>query len=258
MKLRRESRLSNRMFIQTWGDGHAPAMFVHGWLVNGDVYAPLCRELDLDTQIIVPDLVGTGRSGSARETVGLTTWKNNLAALLQEGGSPLHLVGHSMGGLLAQALATELPELVASLTLIVPVPTQGFPLSGEIKTLFESTASDLSARRAVMDASCINLDGEEKELLYRVVENTEAPAVTNGLREWQAGLPDLDLKRIKCPTLVVGSEDAFLSDELLQEQVVSKIPNATFVSMPQGGHYQLVQQPAALARLIESFARALG
>jgi len=246
------------MFIQTWGEGHSTAMFVHGWLVNGDVYAPLCKELTLDAQLIVPDLVGTGRSGSASQQVGLATWKNNLKGLLQEGGDPVHLVGHSMGGLLAQALATELPELVSSLTLIVPVPVKGFKLSGEVKALFESTATDVSARRAVMDASCVDLEGEDQELLYGMVQDTEEPAVTNGLREWQLGLPNVDLGSIICPTLVVGSDDAFLTNSLLQRQVVNKIPGAQFVSIPNAGHYPLVQRAPELARIIEEFAARLG
>jgi non-heme chloroperoxidase len=246
------------MFIQTWGTGHTTAVFVHGWLVNGDVYGPLCRELNLDVQILVPDLVGSGRSGTASDRVGLESWKGNLSALLQEGGSPVHLVGHSMGGLLAQAVASEIPDLIASLTLIVPVPIKGFKLSGEVKTLFESTATDLAARRAVMDASCVDLQGESKELLHRIVQDIEAPAVANGLREWQAGLPNTDLSRINSPTLVVGSDDAFLNNALLKRQVVKKIPGAKFAEIPKGGHYPLVQRAPELARIIESFATSLG
>ncbi len=251
------------MFIQTWSSGpggsaRATAMFVHGWLVNGDVFSPLCDSLNVEAQILVPDLVGTGRSGKAPDSVGLTSWKNNLTALLKEGESPVHLVGHSMGGLLAQAIAAEIPELVQSLTLIVPVPVGGFRLPDEVRELFERTPTDLDARREVMDASCVDLEGEERAALHKMVEHTESIAVANGLREWQGGLPATDLSRIACPTLVVGSEDAFLSDALLQEQVAAKISNAQFVSIPGGGHYQLVQKPEELARIIESFAATLG
>jgi pimeloyl-ACP methyl ester carboxylesterase len=162
-----------------------------------------------------------------------------------------------MGGLLAQVLAIANPDLVASLTLIVPVPTKGYRLPGEVKALFESTAHDAAARRAVIDASCVDLEGEAQELLYRIVKDTEPLAVGNGLRDWLHGLPDTDLSRITCPTLVVGSGDAFLTDELLQRQVVNKIPGARFVTMGQAGHYPLVQRPAELARIIEEFAASL-
>ena len=109
-----------------------------------------------------------------------------------------------------------------------------------------------------MDASCVDLEGDAQELLYGAVKDSEEAAITNGLREWQLGLPNVDLGSIICPTLVVGSDDAFLNNSLLQRQVVNKIPGAQFVSIPNSGHYPLVQRAPELARIIEEFAARLG
>lgn len=249
------SRRSGRMHVGTWGHGSATWVLVHGWLVTGDVFAPLCRELRLDdAQLLVLDLAGTGRSRPAHSDIGLRSWTDDVVELLSERDGPVHLLGHSMGGLLAQIVAAEHPELVASLTLLLPVPITGFDLDQDNRALFETAGRDMLARRNILDASCSKLTAEQRTFMHRMTRTIDQLAVDNGLRAWLTGSPTTDVQRISCPTQVIASGDMILTDELLAQEVAGNIPGARFIQMPASGHYPQLAATAELARIIEDFA----
>ncbi|MDQ7010296.1 MAG: pimeloyl-ACP methyl ester esterase BioH [Mariprofundaceae bacterium] len=93
--------------------GHGPALtLIHGWGMNSAVFAPLAARLAQDFCVILVDLPGYGRSSWAGE---------DLAAQLQllaQTLPPSMLIGHSLGGVYAQALASRYPERFSRLLLL--------------------------------------------------------------------------------------------------------------------------------------------
>lgn len=99
----------------TWGDGGEPVLLLHGGLVSDPVrhwsaLKPLADRFALRVAV---------RSGYAAHPgapfSGLEACVDEAVALLGEGA---HLVGHSMGGLIALATATARPDLIKSLTIV--------------------------------------------------------------------------------------------------------------------------------------------
>ena len=105
-------------------EGHGPVLvFIHGWVNDQTVWAPLAENLMDDHEVTTWDLRGHGKSDSP--PAGQYSRQHALAdlsAVLDTLGCPVVLVGHSLGGYLALAHALAHPEDVAGLVLVAAGP----------------------------------------------------------------------------------------------------------------------------------------
>ena len=110
-------------------DGHGPVvLLLHGWACDGSDWSWLAVDLAADHRVIIPDHRGHGRSTPTTARFGAKVLAADAEALLER-LSIEHavVVGHSMGTLVASALAVERPDLVTALILIDPC--MGKPVS---------------------------------------------------------------------------------------------------------------------------------
>lgn len=111
-------------------DGKAPAeavVFVHGFNSPSYVWGKLPSMLrDAGYLTLTYDLYGRGGSDRPWADYDLDLYERQLETLLRKVGlhRPVHLVGLSMGGIIASEFALRHPEQVASLTLIDPAGFQ--------------------------------------------------------------------------------------------------------------------------------------
>jgi pimeloyl-[acyl-carrier protein] methyl ester esterase len=95
-----------------------PVVFLHGWGLNHQVWSQLQQALPTQLDIYTPDLPGFGLS-PCPATYDLDTVLAQLAAQIPNQSIVL---GWSLGGLLAIALASRYPEKVKTLGLIASSP----------------------------------------------------------------------------------------------------------------------------------------
>lgn len=97
--------------------GDPTLLFLHGLGDRGATFDVLIRDLRLARfRMLVPDLPGYGASAKPASPLPLTRLADILAAWLGEAcKGPVVLVGHSMGGTLAQLIAERHPALVKGL-----------------------------------------------------------------------------------------------------------------------------------------------
>ena len=127
------------------GEGDRYALLIHGWMTSGLVYKRLTPALvEAGFHVIVPDLRGAGASQESKSDYSLATYAADMVSLLE------HLeiercvvVGHSMGGQVAQLLALEAPERVEAQALLCTVPASGLPLPDDALGLFRSASGTL-------------------------------------------------------------------------------------------------------------------
>jgi 2-succinyl-6-hydroxy-2,4-cyclohexadiene-1-carboxylate synthase len=103
----------------TRGSGE-PVVVLHGFSGSGEAMASLVFQLD-GYRCVAVDLVGHGRSPSPVDLApyGVEAMAASVAQLAAGlGDGPAHVVGYSMGGRVALALAAARPQLCRSLTLI--------------------------------------------------------------------------------------------------------------------------------------------
>ncbi len=98
-----------------------PVVLLHGFTGDVSTMRGLSKRLAADHRVIVPDLVGHGRSSTPERLTayGVGAMAGHVASLVERiGHDQFHLVGYSMGGRVALTLACESPERVRSLGLI--------------------------------------------------------------------------------------------------------------------------------------------
>ncbi len=226
-------------------------LLVHGWMMAGAVFDRIVPALAASWRVTVPDLRGTGDSSRPATGHSLPDHVSDLAAWLREAGLQRPaVVGHSMGGAIAQLLAARHPELVASLVLLNPVPLGGLPLPPEVMARFASAATDRTTQGEILDMATLQLAPADREWLLDIAATVSPPAMVEGLRAWTSGGHGSEASAIRCPTRVVATSDPFLPPDLLEREVVRAIPGATLHLLEGPGHYPQVEAPRRTADLV--------
>ena len=106
------------------GEGRQWVVVVHGYLGQVHLVKPLAEAIrtTCDLNVLLFDLYGHGYSSSGEAVYDADLFVGQLHELISAlpVQTPVHLVGHSMGGAIATCFANKYPQLLRSLTLIVP------------------------------------------------------------------------------------------------------------------------------------------
>lgn len=106
--------------LRSGSGDHAPILMIHGLTADGPSLAVLDSLLPQDREILKMELPGHGRSPRRRVADFADLARQVRARFDDLALENVHLVGHSLGGALALALADTRPRKVQSLTLISP------------------------------------------------------------------------------------------------------------------------------------------
>jgi pimeloyl-ACP methyl ester carboxylesterase len=254
--------------VETFGDpADPPILLIMGAAASMDWWPEgFCERLSAASRYVIRyDLRDTGQSTSyepgAPSYTGSDLVEDAIGLLDTLGIAEAHLVGMSMGGGIAQHLAFEHPDRIASLTLIATSPagsgaTDGGglpPMSDELRRFFSEPPAepDWSDRSAVLDyvvagtrpfQGSVRVDGTAlREVAGRVFDRTKniASSMTNHwiLASGDAAEPRLD--QIRVPTLVMhGTEDPLFPYEH-GEALARAIPGARLAPLDGVGHGEL-------------------
>ncbi len=129
-----------KLHYQELGSGET-VVILHGLFGSGDNWLGPARDLGSSHHVIVPDMPNHGSSPHGT-SMRYPVMAAEIAAFLEH-VAPVHLVGHSMGGKVALALALDFPELVRTITIVDICPVRYQP----------SHESILEGMRAVADAA---------------------------------------------------------------------------------------------------------
>ncbi|HRI67798.1 MAG TPA: alpha/beta hydrolase [Polyangium sp.] len=243
------------------GEGSRVVIFVHGWTMSGQVYDGLLEQLDRSgLTLLVLDLRGAGGSDKpeAADAYSFAHYAADVLAVADaEKVAKFVVIGHSMGGQIAQWLAAHHSERVAGAVLLCPVPACGVPLPSELATLFSTSGGNRDAIKTILGMACKDLPEGAGEQLIDIAMGTTQNAVKFGFNTWTTGGFTDVLEKIRVPVVCVGTDDPFLPPPFLRGEVVGKIPGARFAYLPGAGHYVQVERPRETAAVVEAFLAAL-
>jgi pimeloyl-ACP methyl ester carboxylesterase len=105
-----------KIFYRLYGSGK-PVMLVHGFGETGEVWKNQISFFESKTQLIIPDLPGSG-SSEMTDDMSMSGMAEIIKIIVNEEAiNRFVLIGHSMGGYIALALAEKYPEMVEKLCL---------------------------------------------------------------------------------------------------------------------------------------------
>jgi non-heme chloroperoxidase len=249
-----------RIAYRVLGTGARAVVLVHGWMTSGAVFAEVLEAWQPQgCRVIVPDLRGSGDSEAARDGYALERYREDVLAVLDaEHVGRAVLVGHSMGGQIAQLVAATSPERVEGLVGVLPVPASGLSLPDDARASFRSAGGNAESLGRILDMASPGLARPVRDRLLAEALRVVPGCVTECFDSWSAGGFADRLDAVRAPVLVVASDDGFLPAELLREQVVKPIRGARLVKLDGAGHYLPNEQPRALATALEAFLAGLG
>ncbi|WP_164856317.1 alpha/beta fold hydrolase [Lujinxingia sediminis] len=241
------------------GDGDQDVVLVHGWMVSGAVYDNLIEELaGPDYRLIVPDLRGSGLSSMPNGGYSLRNYIKDMQAVIDDADADdFVLVGHSMGGALAQLYASSYDDDIEGLILMSPVPASGFPLPQESYDLFAAAAYDASLQELIIQISSVDIQPDDFAAMAADAAGVSPQAIRQALDSWTGADFADKLHKIDAETLILVSDDPFMNPALLQAAVGDLIEDSVVEYFPGSGHYLQVEDPASTAAHIDSFISGL-
>lgn len=219
--------------------------------------APLVSTLAARRRVLLVQNPGTG--GSTAD--GATTTAARVAALLDDlDTGPCDVVGWSMGGMVAQALAVDRPDLVASLVLAASAPGTGDAVAPDPAALAALGSGDPAAMLGVLFPG-----DDEAATAYRAGFTTPPPPVGRDVlaaqaaatRSWRAGTDPAGPRTggIAVPVLLVHGGRDTLCPPANADRLAAVLPRTRRWDRPGAGHGVLFDDPATTAatllRLLE-------
>lgn len=236
-----------------------PLLFVHGFPLNRTAWAPQVAAFQSRFRVIAPDLRGMGGSQATAGPVAMDRYAEDLHELLRflEAG-PAVLVGHSMGGYVALALAKAFPEALRGLVLVATKAGADAPAAASARRLAAAKIRTEGAAAVVRDMASRMLSGHPDPARAAAVQGFMSPAQPEGLIGALLGMAERAdagawLGQITVPTLVIaGAEDAIIPPGE-SEALAQAIPHAQLRLIVRAGHLVAFDQAEAFNAALESW-----
>ena len=242
-----------------------PVVFLHGVGGSGRIWAPqLASFAAAGFRPVALDMLGYG----AREPVDRMDF-DALAAdveaqIAQHGLDRPVIVGHSMGGMLAQTLLRRGPRAFRAAVLSCTSPAFGDPTGEFQKKFVVDRLGPLDAGRTMPELApgmVAAVSGPTPDPAGRTLAiETIAATPARSYRAAVHCLVDFDeranLARIEIPVLCLAGEHDRLAPPTMMERMAARIPGARYVCLKGVGHLPNVEAAQAFDAAVLDFLRA--
>lgn len=241
-----------------------PVLLVHGLGYGRWGWEPVADPLAEELRVLLLDNRGIGASDVPPGPYTAAELAADALAVLEAAGiGRAHVVGTSLGGMVAQELALTFPERVDRLVLACTTP--GGPLAypmpqPTLRLLAEAPLLDpeVAVRRFVENALSPHTAESVPELVERIVrlraENRFDPAGWQAQAAAGAGFDAFDrLGEIRARTLVLHGTDDLVVDWRNSELIAERIAGARLELFPGCGHLFFWEEPERFLELVKGF-----
>jgi pimeloyl-ACP methyl ester carboxylesterase len=276
-----------KMHLTRWGPEPSarqpPVFLLHGWLDAGETFQFIVDAFKNDWPIIAPDWRGFGRSEWPQEGYGFPDYLGDFDALMDEISPawPARIVGHSMGGNIANLYAGLRPE---RLRCVINLEGLGLPRTSaqdapkrmrkwldQIKSpTLEKSYNSIEQLASVIQFRYKRFSPAAAAFVARVWsvpdENDRVRLAADPRHHWVNPIlykredAEATWREIRAPLLMVlGAESDYLTrlgaDGTI-EALRAAYPDAEVVSIAGAGHMLHIERPEAVAPVIEAFLDA--
>jgi len=254
-----------QLYYEEHGVGE-PLLMIEGLGYATWMWYRQVSELSKEYRVIIFDNRGVGDSDKPDLPYTIDMMAADAAGVLQSLGiERAHILGVSMGGYIAQAFASNYPEMIHTLTLVctsfggpnaVPMPLSTF-------TAMTSVA-DLTPEQAILQGMSVafgpdfwdnNQEEIKKMVGWRLARPTPRYAWQHQFNAVvQANLEDR-ARHIQAPTLIItGDADMVVPAE--NSQLLAKaIPGSRLVILPGSGHLPFIERAREFNQEVLTFLK---
>ncbi|MDL9945127.1 alpha/beta fold hydrolase [Gordonia sp. ABSL11-1] len=230
-------------------------VLLHGVGLDHTMWDPVARLLDGEFDVVTPDLPGHGVHPPAAAG---TTLADLADGVLPEIPSGSHLVGFSLGALVAQHIARFHPDAVSSVTSVSSVCRRTDDERAAVLARLHTAEQDIGA---ATDASLqrwyqgTDVPAELISQTRSVLESTDPTSFRNCYRVFATGDADIgpELGEIAVPALAITGENDPGSTPEMTHRLAHAIPGCREVVVAGARHMMPVERPREFVDHLTAF-----
>lgn len=265
-----------QLWYEVNGNGH-PMFMLPGLGLDHAYYRfgePMLRDI-ASTVLVDPRGIGASRKDDPNTvTYSAELWADDFAALARHlGFERIDVLGSSLGGSTAQAMALRHPELIRSIIVI-----GGFSELDRAMEINFSLRKKIIAKLGMSEelADFMGLSTMTREFMdtdeglaamqaNQAKIRTNSPelytAFLNAVLSWGRRLPGQEneklytelISAIGCPTLVIAGDNDYFIPASFSRKIADAVPGAHYAEVVDGGHIPFIEKPEETVALIKSF-----
>ena len=233
-----------------------PVVLLHGWACHRRFWDEQVRALSQSHTVLAPDFRGHGESETPEGGYTLERLAEDVHDVMSAlEMRPAAVVGHSMGGMVAQQLAVTHSENLSALALVATAAAD--PERQLISVRISSEATEVGYRTALerhlpgwfsQDA-----DPEMFEWVKSQMMKTPERVALSLVDDYK----DLDLRAdlpgVRVPVLVIAAASDASTVPARSEEIARLIPGARLVVISVAGHFVQLERPAEVNSALRKF-----
>ncbi|SNC76479.1 Pimeloyl-ACP methyl ester carboxylesterase [Hymenobacter gelipurpurascens] len=243
----------------------APLTFIglHYWAGSGREFQQVAGLLAPEYTLLAPDLTGFGEAAPPTiiSDYSVDAYADQVAHFIAEKGIERYvLVGHSMGGKIALALAARQPSGLAGVALLSPSPPSPEPMTDEDRMASMRAYGKLAeAEKTLQKITARPLpEAIRQQILLDNMQSTRLAWdawLLHGSREDISAR--MVLVEVPC-TILAGDQDNVMSPSVHGLETLPLLPTGTHLEIISGaGHLLPYDAPEEVASLLRAFADKL-
>jgi pimeloyl-ACP methyl ester carboxylesterase len=254
-------------FLDWPGEG-APVLFLHGGALTAHTWDLVCLALSDRFRCVAIDLRGHGESDWTDDYRIDAHVMDVAATIAHFAWNGVHLVGMSLGAVIAAHYATSGDARIRSLTMVDTGPTPDFEATAGMRSFLARPIAHLTLQELTAAAVEQAAKGEHDKILYRYLHMTQV--LPDGQLTWRHDqqrprpsdyahildkieeLPAL-APAVTCKVLIVrGSRSRIITNEKA-DAFAGRFRDGRWITIAEAGHNVQEDNPVALATALRAF-----
>jgi pimeloyl-ACP methyl ester carboxylesterase len=246
-----------QIHVEERGDGDLSLVFLHYWGGSSRTWRHVIAALPKTCRTVAIDHRGWGESDAPAIGYAVADLADDAQGVIEALGLKRYiLVGHSMGGKVAQLLASRRPQGLVGLVLVAPSPPQPMAIPREVREEMVGAYTSRESVGVTIDHVLASkaLSPQDREQVIEDSLRGAPPAKAAWPRSTSQEDITRDVAAINVPTRVIAGElDRVDSVDMFKAELLPRISQAELHVLPATGHLSPLESPREIARLIGDF-----